>query len=236
LDVFRYQVSTAQLSNLTRSGTASAAPWGPGKLEVDLSWLSLTWRQVNIVAGEPTAKQIYTVDTKTYAVVNVMPNHQINAATLREDLRGAPRSPLVFLIARPMNSGPLFEENVFVYNSDTASPIKQLSHWLHGSASVELNNLMPAANARHVAYTKGDGANEVLYVAPADASQKPWALNGNGSYLSPAFAWSPDGAYLVFGSGNSASSRDLWRAPATGGTLTKLRSTQAQTIHIFQVR
>lgn len=27
LDVFRYQVSTAQLSNLTRSGTASAAPW-----------------------------------------------------------------------------------------------------------------------------------------------------------------------------------------------------------------
>jgi hypothetical protein len=232
-DLFHYKVSTSALSNLTQTGSKSAAPWDGGSWEVDGGWVNPAGSHIFYVAGASSAMNIIGVNLTSFAKTNISTGLNIDSESdLDVDMEGQEGSPSVWFVAQKTGRTVAIEDlYVFDQNAGTAASLKNLTGHT-GTSAVSISSLAISPDATYASYTTGSGLSTILYTVTSSAS--PVALNGTGGHVGP-YVWKADSAGIVHGGGTTADKLDLIRVPATGGTPTTLHASQSF-VYVFAAK
>jgi len=236
MDLFHYKISTKALANLTKTDTATAAPWKGGKLESDAAWIPKNGKYLYFVMGEPalsTGKYdtIYKVDLTTFAGAWIGKTLYIGAeSSAYADMATVAGSDNVFFVAYIPGSVQL--EDLYVFNQSTgaSSSLKKLTSHT-GTTAVYLSGLIVSPDGKYAAYITGSSGKQTVYVVAA-AGGTPVALNSTAGYIEQAMAWKQDSSGVIYGMGTTSGKLDLYVTSKDGKTSKKLHAAQSY-LHVL---
>ena len=129
-DLFHYKVSTKALANLTKTGSATKAPWDGGKWEVDGGWVSQNGAYLYMVAGLSSGTKtsnIIGVNLTTFAKTDITTGLYIDGeSNLNYDMETAPGSANVWFVASTSGATTSVED-VYVFNQNTGAKAVNLT-------------------------------------------------------------------------------------------------------------
>lgn len=226
VDLFHYKVSTKALANLTKTGTATKAPWDGGVIEFDGGWVSPNGKYLYLVAYKSTTDaNIIAVDLGTFVKKDITTGTFINSEKdLDNDMDTVPGSSKVWFVGKKGG-----KEDIYVFDQNSAGTPTNLTK--QTTTAHEYNNLHVSPDGKFASYMVGSGTAEVLYIIPT-AGGTAKALTKAGPYLEDSYAWTMDSAAIAYGAGSSTSKIDLFLVTITGGTPKKLHASQGH-MHVF---
>jgi hypothetical protein len=227
VDLFRFKASSSTLTALTKTGTATVAPWAAGVWEVDGAWINAAGTYVYYVAGKSGEMNIIGVNTTTFAKVDITTGLNINSeSSLDDDMEGHASSKYVWFVAKKASASVALEDlYLFDQNAGTAASLKNLTNH-SGTSAISITNLSISPDGTYASYTTGTGSSAKLWAVPASGT--PVALNSTGSYVEPAYTWTADSKGIVYGGGSTSSSTlDLKLVTVPGAVTTTLHAAQS---------
>jgi len=227
VDLFLYKLSTKALANLTKTGTATKAPWDGGVFELDGGWISPNSKYLYLaIYKSATDSNLIAVDLGTFVKKDITTGMYISfESDIDNDLETVPGSSNVWFVG--LKGG---KEDIYVFDQNTASAPTNLTKF--ASSSDTINNMHVSPDGKYVSYMKGTTTTEVLYILPT-AGGKPTTLVKAGPYLEDSYTWTTDSSAVVYGAGSSTSSKmDLFLITTAAGTPKKLHAAQG-VLHIF---
>lgn len=214
LDLYRYQVSTATLTPITKTGS-TAAPYKAGALAMYGMWVSPNKNFIYFVMAN-SGTNVVGVNTKTFALVDITTGldirHEVQTQ-IKQDFESLPNNAKVWFIAKTTDSS---NYNLYVFDQNAGSKAEAIAQNI--STSDEIHKLTLSPSGAHVGYTTGKSAGttrtEVLHVIPAEGGQPQDLLKD--LYFGETYAWTPDGSAIVIGAGEKGGRHNLYKVPVTG--------------------
>ena len=234
VDLYHYKVSTKALVNLTKTSTATAAPWKGGKLESDAGWVSPNGKYIYYVIGEPaltTGKysSLLKVDLTTFAATWISKTLFIdieNTTNAGHDMETAAGSDNVFFVASTPG-GTVQLEDLYVFNQSTGSTASLTNLTKHtGTTAVSISGLKVSPDGKYASYITGASGKQTLYVVAA-AGGSPVAMNSTVGYIESAYTWRLDSSGVVYGLATASGKYDLYVTSKDGKTSKKLHAAQS---------
>ena len=234
VDLYHYKVSTKALVNLTKTGTATAAPWKGGKLESDAGWVSPNGKYIYYVIGEPALttgeySSLYKVDLTTFAGAWINKTLFIDVeatADAGDDMETSDGSDNVFFVAYTPG-GTVQLEDLYMFNQSTgdATSLKNLTNHT-GTTAVSISGLKVSPDGMYASYITGAAGKQTLYVVAA-AGGSPVAMNSTAGYIESAYTWKLDSMGVIYGMATTSGKYDLYTTSKDGQTSKKLHAAQS---------
>ncbi len=214
VDLFHYKVSTKALSNLTKSGAATKAPWSGGKLECDGGWISPNGKYLYLLAGDPSASSkwmdIMVLDLGAFTLKSITNKLYIDSeSNAHLELETVPGSKYVWFAAYK-TGGSVNIEDVYVFDQESGDPKTLTNLTKHGGgSSVAIQGLGASPDSKYASYITGGSGKERLYIVPT-AGGTAKALTAGSGYVEDLYQWTSQSNGIVYAKGNSTSKMDLY--------------------------
>ncbi|MCA9664171.1 MAG: hypothetical protein KC503_01245 [Myxococcales bacterium] len=232
-DAYRYQVSTKALSNITKTASATSAPWGAGTLSLDGGWIEPGGKFFYGVADDGTGANLLAIDLTSYTSKWITTGLDLPTASssLVEDYRGSAAAKMVCFVGRGPASPTL--EDVFAFDQSTASTAVNLTK--HGDPSGAFARYLEISpDNKYCSYQSGNGAASQYYIVRTDGSSAPQAMTSTPTATnSGSYVWTSDSSGIVFGAGGSSSTGSLLYSDVGGGGSAPIYTATAGYIYVF---
>lgn len=222
-DLMLYRRSTAALSNLSRSGEKSQAPWAAGKRRFGGGWLGRNGDYLFVLIGNTlpggavVTEDLHALSLSTFTLTPL--TNGLRLSETQRLLRSSPASTWVwFVAADPKTAG----SQLYVFDQRASTPARRLTQHQDGSMVWEVE---PSPDGQHVAYLLGSPPGESLrlYVVPTAGGQAR-ALTTATSTTAQDLVWTATADALVHSSREVTAFEDLLLTSLTGQTRMIYRS------------
>lgn len=240
-DFYHYQVSTKKLSNITKTATETAAPWGAGKLSPQGGWVSPNGKflylllksknasfqqEINIVAIDLTAF------TKKYITtgLNLVGGWNSGSQARWASLEGS--SKVWFSGRLPGTKSP-YTENIYVFDQNAGTVATKLTSY--GASYDQAYYVVPSPDEKYVAYRRGSSSG-FIYVVPTAGGTPIALMPKSAKPNNGAWVWAADSSVLYYGAGSSYTTQNLYYSAVPSGTQTLISGAPKGYVQVFGVK
>jgi len=237
LDLYRYDLKTKALSNLSATGGMSKPYVGYGNFSPQGAWRSpngkwFYWVGYNYYATPFATSEIMAVDLTSYKHSYISKGGR--AATSMDSITVCPTSGMVYW-AIEQKPGT-YSQEVFAFDQNKGQTAARVTDMTKGTGAYWFAySLVLDKGCNRLAWAAGGGYyNRLLWVMDVANPRKERQLGTTPRFVAPRVRFTSDGLSLIHASGGSSSSATLKAVTINGGASAQLDPT-AGSVHIFSV-
>ena len=237
MDLYRYDVATKKLANLSGSGSTARPFDGQGDFSPQGAWLSpngkwFYWVGYDYYASPSPTADIMAVDLNTYKHSKITSGARVS--TSADGHVACPKDGNVYwaVEAKPGT----YSQELYVFNQNTGKKGVRVTNMTRGTSAYWFNHgLTLTKGCGELAWAGGGGySNRHMFVMNPKLPSTERQLTKTPRYIAPRLTFSPDGLSLLYGGGGSSTAATLKTVTIAGGGATQLDS-KAGYLHIFSV-